>query len=80
MMNRKLHKKMILKAGVRRRFTFGMKTKEKILNLIHKSKNNDMYHRNSFTKRIPPLIRFIEEHPAKYNTSSKQYLEGKTTI
>jgi len=39
-----------------------------------------MYHRNSFTKRIPPLIRFIEEHPAKYNTSSKQYLEGKTII
>jgi len=55
-----------------------MKTREKILNIIHESKNHDLYHRNSFTKHIPPLIRFIPQHPAKYNNNSKHYLEGKS--
>lgn len=60
-----------------RRFTFGMKTREKILTRIIEKKNNDLYHRNSFTKCTPPLIRFIKHGPTKLSNTSKQYLEGK---
>ena len=63
-----------------RRFTFGMKTREKILMQIQNNKKKDPYHRYSFTKNIDPLIRFISDGPAKLDSNSKQYMEGEDSV
>ena len=60
-----------------RRFTFGLKTREKILMQYQESKKKDPHRRYSFTKTIPPLIRFMADNPAKLNSNSKQYMAGK---
>lgn len=78
--NNKTRKINKLCSVIHRRFTFGMKTREKVLTKIHKSKNHDVYRRSSFSHKIPLLIMFIKQEPIKISNQSKHYLDGNNYI
>lgn len=61
---------------VHRRFTFGLKNRYKIINTAPGEVVRD--HRNTFTKNLPPLIRFkTYTHNDGLGDSDKNYMERK---